>query len=122
MVNPINAPTSDDKLWSGLSYAGVACCLIPTVVIFFLKKDESNFIKFHGLQAIAFGLISIALSILTGVLASIPIIGMVFGLISFFVLPLVLLGAWCILMIFAFQGKDFRIPVIAEFIDQNLMS
>lgn len=127
MVNPqpLNDPSSDDKLWSGLSYAGVALCLIPTVAIFFIKKEESRFIKFHALQAIFFGLVSlvvcVALNIVAGVITGIlPFLFFIFMLVPA-VFGLAVMGYWIYLMIMGFTGKDVRIPVLADFIDQNLM-
>ncbi len=118
MVNPLDAPTSDDKLWGGLSYVGLACCMIPTIVIFFLKKDESRFIKFHALQALAVGIVMIVLNVISMVISAIiPILG---GLVSI-LLMVVLTVVWIFLMIQAFTGKDYRVPQLADFIDQNLM-
>lgn len=120
MVNPLNTPTSDDKLWAGLSYVGASCCAIPALVIFLLKRDESRFIKFHSLQALAFGLAMILLMIAFSILGQIPILNFLIGLIAF-VLSLGLFGYWIYLIVQAFMGKDVRIPVLADFIDQNLM-
>lgn len=124
MVNPLNAPTSDDKLWAGLSYVGIMCCLIGSLIVFFLKKDESSYIKFNALQAIGFGLVWIVLSVGLNfgmmLVSQIPVIGLILGLVGMLI-PLGLFGYWIFLMIQAFMGKDVRIPVLADFIDQNLM-
>ena len=125
MVNPLNAPTSDDKLWAGLSYVGIICCMIGTIVVFFLKKDESSFIKFNALQALGFGLGYIVISILVGIVSSIigsiPIIGAIIGLIAPALMTLAFLACWLFLIIQAFRGVEVRLPVLADFIDQNLM-
>lgn len=124
MVNPLNAPTSDDKLWAGLSYVGIMCCVIGSVIVFFLKKDESSYIKFNALQAIGYGLVWIVVSVLLNFMmffvSHIPIFGLVLGLVGLLI-PLALFGYWIFLMIQAFMGKDVRIPVLADFIEQNLM-
>jgi uncharacterized membrane protein len=39
---------SDEKAFAGLAYL---LGLIPAVVIFFIKKDESPYVRFHALQA-----------------------------------------------------------------------
>ena len=124
MVNPLNAPTSDDKLWAGLSYVGIMCCLIGSLIVFFLKKDESSYIKFNALQAIGFGLVWLVLAVGLNfgmmLVSQIPVIGLIIGLVGMLI-PLALFGYWIFLMIQAFMGKDVRIPVLADFIDQNLM-
>jgi uncharacterized membrane protein len=116
----MNTPTSDDKLWAGLSYAGLVCCMVPTIVIFFLKKDESAYIKFNALQAMGLWLANLAIWIIFSILGHIPVIGFVTGIIHM-VIGLGLMGYWIFLMIQAFMGKETRIPVLADFIDQNLM-
>jgi uncharacterized membrane protein len=121
VANPLmNGPTSDDKLWGGLSYAGLACCMIPTLVIFFLKKGESDYIKFNGLQAIFFWLASFIIGVVLSLLSQIPGIGMIFGLVQF-VVSLGILGYWIYLMIMAFTGKEVTIPYLSDFVRQNLM-
>lgn len=113
-------PSSDDKLFAGLSYAGLALFGIPSVIIYLQKRDESDFIKFHSLQAIAFVLLCIVLSIGMGVLAMVPIVNIVVFLASFFIwlLPF---GYWIYLMWQSFTGNNPRIPMVADFIDQNFM-
>ncbi|WP_303672611.1 DUF4870 domain-containing protein [Vampirovibrio chlorellavorus] len=121
MVNPVSSePNSDDKLWAGLSYAGLGLFMIPTIVILLMKKGESAYIKFHCLQAIFFGLIDFIIFTLLGIFAMIPLVNILAGLACFFI-GLGLLGAWVYLMIMAFTGKDFKIPVLGDFIDNNLM-
>lgn len=121
----MTGPNSDDKLWGGLSYAGLACCMIPTVVIFLLKKGESSFIKFHSLQALGVGLASIVtgiiFSVIGGVAGNIVAIAIVVGLANLIV-SLAILGLWLYLMIVTFMGKDIKLPVLGDFIDQNLMA
>lgn len=116
---------SDDKLWSGLSYVGWICCLIPSVIIFLLKKDESEHIKFHSLQSIIVGLlltaVGIAFSIVTGMLtAIIPFMALPAMLVGF-ALNLFFLGYWIYLMFQAFTGNDIEIPYVSDLIRSNLM-
>jgi len=121
VTNPqISEPSSDDKLWGGLSYVGFMCCLIPTIVIFLLKKDESAYIKFNSLQALGYGLASWVIHIAFLILSQIPVLGFFSGLVWFLVM-IGLFGYWVYLMVMAFTGKDIRIPYLADFIDQNLM-
>jgi uncharacterized membrane protein len=114
-------PNSDDKLWAGLSYAGLICCMIPTIVIFLLKKGESDYIKFNGLQAMGFWLALFIVYAGLGVTANIPVIGIIPGLIGV-LMGLPCFAVWVYLMIMAFTGKVFKIPVLADFIESNLMN
>ncbi len=119
MTTPL-PPNSDEKLWAGLSYAGVAIFAIPTAAIYLLKRGESDYIKFHSLQAIAFFLICLVLGIVFMVLGFIPVIGLLAGLV-YFLIALVELGVWIWLMVQAFMGKEPRIPTLAEFLENNFM-
>jgi len=121
VVNPINEPTSDDKLWSGLGYTGLICCMVPTLVIFFLKRGESDYIKFNCLQAIGVWLSAAAIGITLSVLGHIPVIGFFVG-IAHLLFSLVYLAFWIYLIIQGFTGKSVRIPILADFIEQNLMA
>jgi len=116
----MNAPTSDDKLWAGLSYAGLACCMVPTIVIFFLKKEEAAFIKFNALQAMGLWLSALAIAVVFYILGHIPVLGFLIG-IAHLVISLGILGYWIFLMIQAFMGKEARIPILANVIDQKFM-
>lgn len=120
MVNPIEAPTSDDKLWSGLSYAGLACCMVPTLVIFLLKKGESDYIKFNALQAIGLWLTALVIMVTLSILGHIPVVGFLVGIVHL-VISLVFLAGWIYLIIQAFTGKEIRIPLLGDLIEQNLM-
>jgi len=77
-------------------------------LIFFLVEKESKFVKFHAMQSICF---SITLSVTSLILAFIPVLNVI-------ALPLVQIAAlvfWIILMVQAYQGKMFRVPVIGDF-------
>ena len=121
MTSPI-PPGNDDKLWAGLSYAGVAILALPTIAILVLKKGESDYIKFHSLQALGYFLLCFVVGIVLAILSFLlgPL-GFIVG-IGGFLLNLVMLGFWIYLMVQAFSGNDPRIPMLADQIDNNLMS
>ncbi|HEY9746209.1 MAG TPA: DUF4870 domain-containing protein [Oculatellaceae cyanobacterium] len=120
MAETPQAVTNEDKLWAGLGYAGLVLLMIPTLIIFFLKKDESAYIKFNLLQALGYGIASLVLGILFSILATIPILGLLVMFVHFFV-GLILFAYWIVLMVWAFMGKEIRIPLLGDFIEQNLM-
>jgi uncharacterized membrane protein len=67
-------------------------------LIFFLIEKESKYVKFYAFQSLILGLCYI--------LAPIPIIGWIWGL--------VVLVFWVILIIKAFSGNIWKIPVIGN--------
>jgi uncharacterized membrane protein len=81
--------------------AGLLCYVLGWVtgLIFFLIEKDSKFVKFHAMQ-------SIITFVAVVILAWIPVVNIVVG-----VLALVL---WILLMIKAYQGVKFKLPVIGD--------
>lgn len=121
-MSGIQPVTNDDKLWAGLAYAGWGLFLIPTVAIFVMKKEESEYVKFHALQGILVGLLvfvlSMGVSIITGI---IPYLGWIVGSIIIGLISLLSFVLWLYLMYVGFTGKDFELPVLGQTIRQNWM-
>jgi len=80
---------------------------LVTGLIFFLIEKENKFVRFHAFQSICF---SIALFVLGAVLAFLPGLGPLLVML----LNLGGLVVWIILMIQAFQGQWFKLPVIGD--------
>ena len=80
---------------------------IITGIIFYLIEKENKFVRFHAMQSlVTFG----ALFVLQIILGVIPVIGWV-------LLPLVgilTLVLWILLMIKAYQGELFKLPIAGE--------
>jgi uncharacterized membrane protein len=93
--------TSDDKLWTLLTY--VLSPLVPVIILLIEDKKNRPFIKAHNAQALVLGLINVVLGVVLGwtlVLSCVPL------LVWFY---LVYLG------IQAYGGKYVEIPVITNF-------
>jgi uncharacterized membrane protein len=89
--------------------AGLLCYVLTwiTGLIFFLIEKDSKFVKFHAMQSMV---TFIALFIIYIILGFIPIIG---GMIAV-VVGLLMLVVWIILMIKAYQGVKFKLPVVGD--------
>lgn len=93
--------SDDDRLWALLAY--VFTPLIPIVILLLEDKKSRPFLKAHNAQALVWGLINTAVSVLlSGWLCGIPslavwLIGVYFG--------------WQ-----AYQGKMVEIPVVSDFV------
>jgi uncharacterized membrane protein len=112
----IQAPTQEDRLWAGLSYAGSVFCFcgLPALLIFFFKREESTYIRFHAIQAFLFGMLWLGLFIL-GLLLSVSS-HMPFALAFFlFLSPIAL---WFFLIIQAFRGENPAMPGLSAFISR----
>ena len=83
-----------------------------TGLIFYLIEKENKFVRFHAFQSIVvFG----TLNLLTIALTLIPVIG--WTLIP--VVYLVQLVLWIVLMIKAYQGEKFKLPVAGDLAEKN---
>jgi uncharacterized membrane protein len=89
--------------------AGLLCYVVGwiTGLIFFLIEKDSKFVKFHAMQSIiTFG----GLMIISWILALVPIIGWVISSL----LGILALVLWILLMIKAYQGERFKLPVVGD--------
>ena len=94
--------------------AGLLCYLlgIITGIIFYLIEKDNKFVRFHAMQSIVvFG----AFFVLSMVLSFIPVIG--WTLLP--ILGLVTLILWIVLMIKAYQGEYFKLPVAGDIAEKN---
>ena len=96
--------------------AGLLCYIAGwiTGLIFFLLEKENRFVRFHAMQSIiTFG----GLSALSMILSFIPILGV---LLAVSVIPIVGLILWILLMVKAYQGEMFKLPVIGDIAEKNI--
>ena len=78
-----------------------------TGLIFFLIEKDSKYVKFHAMQSIiTFG----ALMIISWILTVIPVIGWVISML----LGILAFVLWIVLMIKAYKGERFKLPVIGD--------
>ena len=93
--------------------AGLLCYLAGfiTGIIFFVIEKDNKFVKFHAMQSIVtFGTL-FALQIVFTVL--------VFSLVLVPVVNIIGLILWVILMIKAYQGEMFKLPIVGEFAEKK---
>ena len=101
---PTMGVTSDDKLWSALSY--VFAPLVGIIVLLMEDKKSRPFIKFHAVQSIAVSVV-------------IWVLGLIVTTVTFGIGGLCLPLLWVPLLYWAYksyQGETFDIPVITNFI------
>ena len=97
-----------NKTSSGLqqNVAGLLCYLLGWVtgIIFLIIEREDKFIRFHAVQSIVvFG----AYTVLAIILSFIPFVGWILGMI----LGIVAFILWVILMLKAYRGEKYKLPV-----------
>ena len=83
-----------------------------TGIIFFLIEKENKFVRFHALQSIVvFGSLFVVGLVLPFVL--------VVGQVLFLLLWVVQVVLWIILMIKAYQGERFKLPIAGDIAEKN---
>ncbi len=97
-----------------------------TGLIFVLIESENRFVRFHALQSIFF---SIAVLVLYGGLGAflalfqaVPGVNVVMGILGALVsslLGIAVFVVWIILMLRAYQGERYKLPVVGDIADQN---
>jgi uncharacterized membrane protein len=103
---PINPDvTSDDKLWSLLSY--IFAPIIPLIMLLIEEKKNRPFLKFHAVQSLILGIIEVIFYI---------VLGWVF---VGFCLGLVVWGYMIYLGIKAYGGESVKVPVITDWIKKQ---
>ena len=98
--------------------------IIPAIIFLVMEPYNKNrFVRFHSFQNIFFvvGLIVcwIAFTILSMVLAFIPILGHLVILMLWFVLAVGSFVVWIIMLMKANQGQMYKVPVIGDMAEKQ---
>ena len=123
--------TTTERSSTGLD-ANIAAALayffgLISGAIFFAIETDSRFVKYHAMQSmlasVAAIVLLIAYQVIWIVLAAIPLLGWVAGILGFFGYALImlgLLGLWLYCMFRAFQGERFKLPYIGEVAEKQV--
>lgn len=107
---------SNGKTSTGLqpNVAGLLCYILGwiTGIIFLLLEKDNQFVRFHAIQSIVvFG----AVTVVDIVLNFIPVVGwileVIIGIVAFIL--------WIVLMIKAYQGQRYKLPVAGDIAEQQ---
>ena len=94
--------------------------IIPSIVFLVLEPYNKNrFIRFHSFQNIFFHVAWIVIGVALRIFAEIPVLGWI----SLLIWPLIGLGGlvlWIILLLKAYQGQMFKLPVIGDLAEKQL--
>ena len=95
-----------------------------TGLIFFLVEKDNKFVRFHAMQSIlVFGAVS-AIWIMIALFSSFALTINVYFLWSFLglvsmIVWIVALVLWIVLMIKAYQGEKFKLPIVGDLAEKN---
>ncbi len=93
---------------------GALCYILffVTGIVFYVLEKDNKFVRFHAMQAI---LVFLPAWIVVILLGWIPFLGWIIaGLIALLTVIL-----WLILMLKAYQGEKFKLPVVGDIAEKN---
>lgn len=101
---------SDDNLMGTLAYITI----IPAILFLILEPYKNRrFVRFHSFQCLFLAAAFFVLSVVNGILGFIPVVGFV----TIFTAPLLMIAClviWIVVMVKAYQGEEYRLPVIGD--------
>jgi uncharacterized membrane protein len=118
-AQPAAQPSSQGEAASSDNVMGALAYVTPIPAIIFLLIDPYKnipFVRFHSFQSLFFCVAAIAIGITMAILSiilSMVGIGFLVGLLSF-VMNIGFFVLWIVLLIKAFQGQQFKLPVIGD--------
>jgi uncharacterized membrane protein len=117
---PVEASQSGlgENVAGGLAYFTI----IPAIVFLILEPYNRNpFVRFHCWQSIFLNIAAIVIDVALVVLGRFPFVGWT----VFFIMPLlglVFFVVWIIVLINAFNGKRFRLPIVGDLAEKQANS
>jgi uncharacterized membrane protein len=93
---------------------GLLCYVLGwiTGIIFLLLEKENKFVRFHAIQSIVvFG----AITVVDLILSFIPVIGWIL----IYILGALTFILWIVLMVKAYQGQMYKLPVAGDIAEKN---
>ncbi len=82
-------------------------------IVFLLLEKKNAYVRFHALQSLtAFGVLHIAATVIW----IIPILG---GIVSILI-SITMLILWIVLMVKAYKGERYKLPVVGDFVERQL--
>lgn len=109
-------PSSDSGSSTGLDskLAGVLCYLLGFVsgILFILIEKQDRDVRFHAYQSTATFLSLFVLNVGASI---VPLVGWIVAL----VLPFVIFVVWVLLMVKAFQGVRYKLPVVGDWAEES---
>jgi uncharacterized membrane protein len=113
------APTAAAGLTDNVAGALAYLTIIPAILFLVLEPfNKRRFVRFHAFQSIFFFVVWIAVDIGLAIIGHIPFLGWA----VLFLWPLVSLVLFVILLILAlkaYQGQEFKLPVIGDIAAQQ---
>lgn len=94
---------------------GLLCYLgwFITGIVFIVLEKQNKFVRFHAMQSIIVFLPAFIIEI---ILWFIPVVGWILG----WIFTLLILILWIILMLKAYMGEKFKLPIVGDIAEKNI--
>jgi|SRR5690625_6217528 len=103
--------TEDDRLFAMLIYLlSFVFPVVAPLVIWILKKDESEFVNYHGREYFNFFLSYFIYGMISGILVIVLI-----GILLLFVLGILAVVFTIVAAVKAYEGERYRFPMVIRF-------
>jgi len=119
-------PETESSTGMSANVAGLLCYVATwiTGIIFVVLEKKSTFVKFHAWQSImTFGVLTVV-QIILSILGAIAVSTFSFGLWRFanvlgIIVWVIVVGLWIALMILAYQGKMWKVPLAGNWAEKQ---
>ena len=117
---PREKATSTKKNWAG---ATAYLTFLPAILFLVLRSYRNNsFVRFHSVQCLLCWLVGVVLALLLRLsnllLSFIPVAGPLLSLLLIVIAILAPVLTWVVVLVKAFQGERFALPVIGDIAEQ----
>ena len=104
----IEVPSNEERLLAAAIYAiSFFTIFIGPLVIWIVKKNDSNFIDYHGREYFNFLITYSVYGLISGILVVVLVGFLLFPIVGLLAVVFTIVGA-----IKAYEGKEYRIPFI----------
>ena len=114
-------PEAESSTGMSANIAGLLCYLFMwiTGIVFVVIEKKSTFVKFHAWQSImTFGVLTVALLILTSIPSNGWILSILIGIPSILI-GILMVVLWIILLIQAGTGKMWKVPGVGDWAEKQ---
>jgi uncharacterized membrane protein len=119
-------PEAESSTGMTANVAGLLCYVAGwiTGIIFVVLEKKSKFVKFHAWQSIiTFGALTVV-QIILSILGAIAVSLFSFGLWNFahvlgIIVWVILVALWIVLVLFAYQGKMWKVPLAGNWAEKQ---
>jgi uncharacterized membrane protein len=121
-----HTPTTAQVTGPSSNVAGALSYVLGPItgVLFYVLQKDDPFVRFHAMQSIivsvAYIATAIGLSILGSVLLFVPVIGWIVGGLLSAVLSLGGFILWVVLIVRAFQGREWQAPFVGQLVRRQV--